>query len=141
MAVLKRQFRISQSGLESCPCLMEDPCRHSRQAPSPYSALHARWLAPRGPLSGDCRVPEGKPRVQQRLLDGRYLAGTCLWSPTQPTLDALGSLDPCEPCEPWRGRAPHSRVEFWSWFPELSSRAQRYAHRGQGDKAGFWFRG
>jgi hypothetical protein len=26
-------------------------------------------------------------------------------------------------------------------FPELISRAQRYAHGGQVDKAGFWFRG
>ena len=47
MAVLKRQFRISQSGLESCPWTMEAPCHHSRQAPSPYSAFHARWLAQR----------------------------------------------------------------------------------------------
>lgn len=105
MAVLKRQFRISQSGLESCPCLMEDPCRLSRQAPSPYSALHARWLAPRKALSGDCRVPEGKPRVQQRLLDARYLAGTCRWSPPSPP-SHLGPMNPCEPCEPWKGRAP-----------------------------------
>lgn len=67
MAVLKRQFRISQSGLETCPWAMEDPCHHSRQAPSPYSAFHARWLAQRGPLSGDCRSPEEKPRAQQRL--------------------------------------------------------------------------
>lgn len=117
MAVLKRQFRISQSGLESCPWLMEDPCRHSRQAPSPYSALHARWLAPRGPLSGDCRDPEGKPRVQQRLLDARYLAGTPASLHHLAHLGHLGSLDPCEPCEPWKERAPYTCVEFGRGSP------------------------
>lgn len=85
MAVLKRQFRISQSGLESCPWLMEDPCRHSRQAPSPYSALHARWLAPRGPsvrrLPGPGREAEGATALVGCKVLGRY---TSLSPPPSP---------------------------------------------------------
>lgn len=97
MAVLKRQFRISQSGLESCPWLMEDPCRHSRQAPSPYSAFHARWLAPRGL----CQATAGTRKGSRGRNSACWMEGT--WqvpaapSPSSP-LGHLGSLDPCEPC-------------------------------------------
>lgn len=141
MAVLKRQFGISQSGLESCPWPKGDPCHHSRQAPSPYSAFHARWLAPRGL----CQATAGTRKGSRGRNSACRMEGTWQVPASSRHRPAhLVTLDPWTPvnlpCEPWK-RGPHTRVEFWSWFPELSCRAQRYAHRGQGDKAGFWFRG
>lgn len=109
MAVLKRQFGISQSGLESCAWPMEDPCRHSRQAPSPYSGLHARWLAPRGLCQATAGARKGsRGRNSACLMEGTWQVPGLL-SPASPPGGNLVTLDPCEPCEPWKG-GPHTRV-------------------------------
>lgn len=76
MAVLKRQFRISQSGLESRAWPMEDPCHTSRQAPSPYSAFHARWLAQRSLCQATAGARKRSRGSNSACRMGRYSAGT-----------------------------------------------------------------
>lgn len=73
MAVLKRQLRINQSGLQSCPRAMEDPCRLSKVE---TSALPVQRLP--CSLVGSARVsvrrlPEPGREAEGASADGKVL--------------------------------------------------------------------